>query len=389
MKALLGINAGPRKASEDPQGRSEIVARSAWLQRPEVRDASDAGIGFVLQLQKPGRLGEDFDPAILGGIPYGVHMEDVLTMLWQAEVQKDLSYRELLERRLRLMASWRPAPEYVLFHGADFGQVPAFTPSRYDWPIEPAELLSLAYWHESQFSWFRELGLFQAIIENILLYDFYGPDDGLGFKTWLPATRFLPRVGLYGDTGKIGRNSGTGSAFDCGHIWETILALSGRFRELAELLDLRWARPASGAFEDYFGFCAERGRIAGNLEADWRPILRDQRSRVYHLEGIGDPVVSVVEAPEYQDEILVQVGPDTYAGNLIRNRRVGTHAPIAPDDQILPEMIGEAMKLGLPEPPIFILEIEQHDRIWYTAPADALWQSYLAALEFIKEASID
>lgn len=391
VKVNIFVPAGPRIMAGDPQGRSELIARQDWGKTPEAKKALKAGIGFGLQIQAPERLPDDFDPKVLGGLPYGIHAHaEGLTQLYAAEQEGNQQYINEFWAHIDTWSKWTPKPLYVAFHGASLGTVPSIDQNRFNLTIEPEEWLELAKWHEKVFTRIREKGLGQAVLETVALNNYYGPPYFP--ENWLPITHLAPRVGIYHDAVEITRAAGVGAIVDFEHLEASVAAINGKALEIQELQNPAFTEGGTILeFERYFGFAAERGKICRAVKpASWEGLVSELNTNLYHVGGIQPQVIEFEPSEEantkYHQALKGQLedwGP--YAWELVCRRRGGSHAPISRDDVRFQEMLRHVLVgrdwQGSSQPVVLVIETadyregkkpEEDPGYWYWARPDAM-----------------
>ena len=373
MKVFLPVGLRPEKND----GRSEIMVRQGWLQ--EFKD-SDFSLGFEIR-----GIFQDFNPAILNSLPYGIHApNNILTQLQVAELANNQKFVNDFWQQIRQWVQLDPAPEYILFHGAELGEIPLIDDQRFKYPVKPEEMLKLASWHETVFKRIKEKGVNRPVLENVNLLKYYDH---------LPVTYAIARFGVYQDLVKFKTKTGCEVVIDFEHLLTTVQTLNGESVELKAIEKPLFTKVNSSShFLEHFGFLAEQGQIPQahpDFPVTWEGIVSKIRPMICHLTGISASQVIKLNPSQgdtfYHHDIRQRFGEKIW--QLTRNWRRGDHAPLKRDDRSFQKMLKQVLSVAKnPEELTLVLETQRSGELFpdthYWSQPDAL-QFSLRELRFI------
>lgn len=373
MKVFLPAGLGPEKNDS----RSEIIARQDWLQ--EFKD-SNLDLGFEIR-----GIFQNFNPAILNGLPYGIHApNNILTQLRIAELADNQKFVNDFWQQIGQWTQLDPAPEYILFHGAELGEIPPINDQRFEYPVKPEEMLKLATWHEALFNQMKEKGVNRPVLENINLLKYYD---------YLPITYVIARFGVYQDLVKFKAKTGCEVAIDFEHLLTTVQTLNRESVELEAIEKPLFAKVNSSLhFLEHFGFLAKQGQIPQahpDFPITWEGVVSKIRPMICHLTGISAGHVIELDPGSsdtfYHHDIRQRFGEKIW--QLARNWRRGDHAPLKRNDRFFQKMLRQVLSVAEnPEELTLVLETQRSKELFpdthYWSQPDAL-QFSLHELKFI------
>lgn len=369
--------------------RPEYIGKQDWFQLPEASEAASNGVSFGLNLVGAEKLLADLDLASLG-VPYGIHAaNETLTQLYVAHRKGDQEAQTAFWSRMEQWARLNPAPDYVTFHLGGTGVIPKeLGRDRFN-VIQPIGEV------EVHLDWlrhtFRRLlqTLPSASPENIGKDQFVGPPQWDFGGEWLGMTYQEDRRGIGPDTAYILADTQGRPTFDVEHWFFSSQALDGTALEYRGLEMPRvWELSQLGeSIYRNTGLLYVQGKPVGiPVPISMDEIIRELRPKVIHVGGIHPAVISIT--PEQSDNPyhrhLQQVLPaDVW--DQVRLRRVGSHASISEDDEILKAGVITAIRCGaeisVPEVASFGEAAPKDGSspgCWYWQPKDALELSFRA-----------
>lgn len=385
----IDLPAGGRPMSkEDP--RPEYAARQEFFQLPEAIEAEKKhGIDFGLMLMAPDKLPADFDPAALG-VPYGIHIaNETLTQLYAAYLSGDEETMRKIHLIFERFASWKPAPDYSTLHMGGTGRIPdRLDDNRMNVVQSSSEILTHLKWLRRTYARILDI-LPSASPENVAKDQFVGPPRWDFGGEWLGMTYQEDRRGVGPDIAYITAGTPGEGTFDFEHWSFSSGGLHGTSLEYQGLSMPKVSELDKAGQEIYHdtGLLYVRGKPVGvPVSITTCDIIRQLRPKFLHVGGIHPVVVEISDEEaknRYHEHLQEILPPDVW--QLVSRRRVGSHAIITENDEMLKAGVIDALKCGAK---ISVLEVASYGEgspkdgsspgCWYWQPKDALEQSFRA-----------
>jgi len=391
MKRRLRIfvPAGVRTQNSIP----EYISRQSWFENAVTKFTGyEISFGFELK-GLPSLFSKNFDPKSLNGLPYSIHFpNECLTKLYHSEREGGQDFINEFWQWIDTVSQWDPAPECLVFHGANIVKQKALIDKRrFYCRVEPEEWLAGARWHIKVLSQMRQAGVYPRL-ETVYLNNFcWIPED----NAWLPITRLSHRSGIYLDLFNIMKEAGAGCVVDFDHLLGTVQALNQECIEIKEIENLEFAQ-SNPEFENFFGFSAENGKVPRIIQqkASFNEMASKLNTSYYHLHGNNPWQVMVLDPrdtdTDYHRELRAILRDNAYAWKLAGHRRCGSHAPIKLTP-LFQNMLQHVLKIGegLDKPLTLTLETSNSgeilpDPFYYSRP-DALEYSFYNLIQILSD----